>query len=68
LAKIDGISWAVIFAKGIFVDLMKIGVVLKWKKLNNMTKIHSVLGLVGHYKRGLYKVFFYYSHSINLTD
>jgi hypothetical protein len=68
LAKIDGISWAVIFAKGIFVDPMKIGVVLKWKKPNNMTKIHSVLGLVGYYKRGLYKVFFYYSHSINLTD
>ena len=41
----------VISAGGIFVDLKKVEVVLKWERLTNVTEIRSFLGLMGYCRR-----------------
>jgi hypothetical protein len=41
----------VISAGGIFVDLKKVEVVLKWERLTNVTEIRSFLGLIGYCRR-----------------
>jgi hypothetical protein len=41
----------VISAGGIFVDLKKVEVVLKWERLANVTEIRSFLGLMGYCRR-----------------
>jgi hypothetical protein len=41
----------VISAGGIFVDLKKVEVVLKWERLTNVTEIWSFLGLMGYCRR-----------------
>ena len=40
-----------IFLEGMFIDLRKVEVVLKWKRLTNMMKICSFLGLTKYYRK-----------------
>jgi len=57
----------VIFADEIFIDPIKVEVVLKWEKPTNMMEIRNFLGLAWYY-RTFIKGFFYYKYSINSID
>lgn len=41
----------VVYSRGIYVDLLKVDVVLQWEILKFVTEIKSFLGLVGYYRR-----------------
>ena len=41
----------IISEEGIRVDPKKIEVIIEWKPLRNVTKMHSFLGLAGYYRR-----------------
>jgi len=40
-----------IFLEGMFIDLRKVEAILKWKRLTNVMKICSFLGLTGYYRK-----------------